>query len=418
MKKYMEIREETNQKIGVYLAKLVDAKYRKRSDFYREYLRHEGIRPDAEEVRKMGNRFSQIFIGKKKGLQIHDLLIITDILGISCEELLTCGKAYRPISGHMTNYEIAFSKNPKLWKKYIASEDRLFLNSDEYGKTVVDYALEFKNYPLVQWLMDEGYVTFVEENLYGVAMFLAKTKMKRRDFRFMDADFPPQVYDAEKLRASLVSLAIENGDLKTMKKMKAREIPLLYEMTYVNVKPEDRYINNERMIESIAMSDIEAVFDYFSEEYQIQTKSKCVGRYVYPDLGRVIDVMLREKHYSEDVIRMLVKRAMEHNKSLFDSIKKSAETFHQARVKDWFGEMPEEVSESFKEQTMYGYHFDAETGIVAFYDTSEGGIRSNAILISETSESVSLNSLIQESNEWYLKLESFKDNFIQTSMLK
>ncbi len=68
MKKYMDIRLETNQRIGAYLGKLIDSKYRKRSDFYREYLKHEGINPDAEEVRKIGNRFSQIFIGEKKGL--------------------------------------------------------------------------------------------------------------------------------------------------------------------------------------------------------------------------------------------------------------------------------------------------------------------------------------------------------------
>lgn len=69
MKKYMDIREETNQRIGSYLGKLIDSRYRKLSDFYREYLMYEGIKPDSEEVRKMGNRFSQIFIGEKKGFE-------------------------------------------------------------------------------------------------------------------------------------------------------------------------------------------------------------------------------------------------------------------------------------------------------------------------------------------------------------
>ena len=36
MKKYMVIREETNQRIGSYLGKLIDSRYKKRSDFYRE----------------------------------------------------------------------------------------------------------------------------------------------------------------------------------------------------------------------------------------------------------------------------------------------------------------------------------------------------------------------------------------------
>ena len=52
-------------------------------------------------------------------------------------------------------------------------------------------------------------------------------------------------------------------------KLKGREIPLLYEMTYVNVKPEDRYLDDERMIEAIACSDNEKIFDYFFEDKEI-----------------------------------------------------------------------------------------------------------------------------------------------------
>lgn len=418
MKKYMDIRLETNQRIGSYLGKLIDSKYRKRSDFYREYLKHEGINPDAEEVRKMGNRFSQIFIGEKKGLQIHDLLIVTDILGISCEELLTCGKAYRPVSGHMTNYEIAFSKNPKVWKKYMASEDNLFLNSDEYGKTVVDYALEFKNYSFIHWLMDEGYISFEEEKWYGTALFLAKTKMKRRDIRFVDSDFPPQVTEEEQLRTNLVALAIENGDIKIMEEMKGREIPLLYEMTYANVKPEDRYLDDERMIEAIARSDNETIFDYFSEEFQIATRSKCIGHYLYPNLGHVIDSMLCDKETNRDVVRMLIRRVIEHNKKAYEAISKNVEAFYQTRVKDWPGILPEDIATTYKEQTMWCYHFDADTSIVSFMDTSADGVRTNAIHIGESSSIPSLKSLIDEANEWYEKLAAFADNFIRNVAVK
>ena len=102
----MNIREESNKKIGTYLGKSIDAQFSKRNNFYREYLKHEGLPVDAEEVRKLANRFSQIIKGDKS-IQVHDLLIVTDILGISCEELLTCGKAYKPIKNHVTNYDIA-----------------------------------------------------------------------------------------------------------------------------------------------------------------------------------------------------------------------------------------------------------------------------------------------------------------------
>lgn len=415
MKKYMDIRLETNQRIGAYLGKLIDSRYRKRSDFYRAYLMHEGIKPDAEEVRKMGNRFSQIFIGEKKGLQIHDLLIITDILGISCEELLTCGKAYRPVRGHMTNYEIAFSKNPKVWKKYMASEDNLFLNSDEYGKTVVDYALEFKNYSFIHWLMDEEYISFEEEKWYGTSLFLAKTKMKRRDIRWVDSDFPPQVTEAEQLRTNLVALAIENGDIKIMEEMKGREIPLLSEIGYTNANTKDRYLDDERMIEAIAHSDNEKIFDYFSEEFQITTRFKCVGRYLYPNLGDVIDSMLSDKEANSDVVRMLIRRVVEHNKKAFETISKNVEAHYQARIKDWPGVIPEDIATTYKEQTMCGYHFDADTTIVYFRDTSADGVRMNAIPISKSSDIPSLKSLIDEANEWYEKLAGYEESFVNNS---
>lgn len=49
---------------------------------------------------------------------------------------------------------MAFSRNPKEWEAYMNREDNLFLNYDEYGKSVVDYALEFKNYDFIKFLME------------------------------------------------------------------------------------------------------------------------------------------------------------------------------------------------------------------------------------------------------------------------
>ena len=50
--------------------------------------------------------------------------------------------------------------------------------------------------------------------------------------------------------------------------------------------------------------------------------------------------------------------------------------------------------------------------IVSFMDTSADGVRTNAIHISESSSIPSLESLIDEANEWYEKLADFADNFI------
>ncbi len=412
MKQYKTIREETNQKIGKYLRKLIDSKYRKRNDFYRDYLKHEGIEPNAEEVRKMGNRFSQIFIGEKKGLQIHDLLIITDLLGISCEELLTCGKAYRPISGHMTNYEIAFSNDKRVWQEYIMSEDKLFLNSDEYGKTVVDYALEFKNYPFIHWLIDERYIYFEQEQWLDKVLFLAKTKMKRRDIHFTDSDFPPQVYEEEQFRMKLVALAIENGDFKIMESMKVREASILYGMSSNINNIDDCLIHDERIIEAIVCSDDETIYDYFSEEFQITTKSKCIGQYLYSNLGSLIDYMLQDDTSYNNKVEKMIKRVVEHNKKSYEAISIKAEEYYQSLIKD-LKEVNKEFALHFREETMMYYKFDRNSNVVSFMDTSEDGVRTNAICIFEASEELTIKKLIEEANDWYEKLLNFKRDFTQ-----
>ena len=172
------------------------------------------------------------------------------------------------------------------------------------------------------------------------------------------------------------------------------------------------------MIEAIVRSDNEKIFDYFSEEFQIATRSKCMGHYLYPNLGHVIDSMLCDKEANRDVVRMLIRRVVEHNKKAYEAISKNVETFYLTRVKDWPGILPEDIATTYKEQTMWCYHFDADTSIVSFMDTSSDGVRTNAIHISESSSTPSLKSLIDEANEWYEKLAGYAEYFIHNEIVK
>ena len=54
------------------------------------------------------------------------------------------------------------SKKQKDWDSYINREDKLILNYDEYGKSVIDYALEFENYDFLKYLMNNDYIWFVD----------------------------------------------------------------------------------------------------------------------------------------------------------------------------------------------------------------------------------------------------------------
>lgn len=128
--------------------------------------------------------------------------------------------------------------------------------------------------------------------------------------------------------------------------------------------------------------------------------------------------MLCDKEANRDVVRMLIRRVIEHDKKAYETISKSVEAFYQTRVKDWPGIFPEDIVTTYKEKTMWCYHFDADTSIVSFMDTSADGVRTNAIHITESFSIPSLKSLIDEANEWYEKLVSFTENFIHTEAVK
>lgn len=136
------------EKMGAYLKKLIEERYPSHRKFGKAYLEAIDVQVNDEELRKISNKLSQIINGKK-GIQLEDLMVFTDLLGVSCEEIITGGNYFVPVASHMTNYEIAFTDDPRVWKKYMEREDKIFLNSDEYGKTVIEYALEFKNYKLI-----------------------------------------------------------------------------------------------------------------------------------------------------------------------------------------------------------------------------------------------------------------------------
>ena len=123
--------EKNDVKVGVYLRLLILKKYSSVRQFCRAYLELRDGSTNDEEIRKLLNRFSQILKGVKR-IQTDDLPFISDLLGISCEEILSAGRTHVPVSDRMTNYNIAFSKDRSVWERYMKREDKLFLNCDEY----------------------------------------------------------------------------------------------------------------------------------------------------------------------------------------------------------------------------------------------------------------------------------------------
>ena len=144
--------------------------------------------------------------------------------------------------------------------------------------------------------------------------------------------------------------------------------------------------------------------------------SKCIGTYMYPGLGKVIEAMLNNGTQNEDVLRMMLRRTAEHNKKALDSITKKAESYYHNLIGDLGLELPDDMKLYYRQDTMYGYSFEKSTTRVSFFDMSPDGIRTNAICITENSKMPSIQNLIDEINIYYEKLENFKEYFMDGSV--
>lgn len=317
--------ELDDKKTGIYLKKLVDENgYETTADFCRAYLelKNKNNEIAETELQNERNRFGAIFKGKKK-IQIHDLPVLTELLCVSCEEILSAGKKYAPTINHITNYEIAQSSDRNIWDEYMKREDKLFLNCDEYRKTVIDYALEFNNYKFIKYLLDEEYIWFVDNSKEGYGPYYgAGTSIKQNLGRFdndTDSFIPREFHEQDRLRTQTAVLAIENGDCDVLELLRARETPginLAFSTTpnYHDFKNS----RNEDLIEAIANSNDKRIIDYFTEEYVLPDKLKVEDRlFVFPFLGEVIEKLIKNKNaFAETVIR----RAIEHNQNVYEKL--------------------------------------------------------------------------------------------------
>ena len=178
--------ELNDKKIGEHLKELIDERgYKSTADFCRRYLIEKNNTVNYtednlnEDLKTAKNTFSKILSGKQS-ITLEQLPILSKLLCVSCEEILSAGKKYAPTINHITNYEIAQSSDRNIWDEYMKREDKLFLNCDEYRKTVIDYALEFRNYGFIKYLLDEEFIWFVDNSKEGYGLYYgAGTSIKK-----------------------------------------------------------------------------------------------------------------------------------------------------------------------------------------------------------------------------------------------
>lgn len=410
--------ENDNSKIGKYIKKLIEEKYKNQRTFCKERLELEGKdKTDDSLIDREANRLSAIINGKKS-IQLYDLPIFCELLNVSCEEIITAGKHYTPISGHTTNYEIAFSKNKETWDEYIKREDKIILNPDEYNKTIIDYALEFKNYDLLKYLMDKKYIWFVDDSthdthelLYG---FCAGTSIKRTKIGFDNLLNTELKYHSEErgLRQKMIALAIESNDFCMLTNLKAREVPAIYQAcVYISRQTNCNDYFNEDVIENIAVSN-NRVLEYFTDDFDIKDSLGHTHRFIYPYIGALIKKLIEVKSKN---VEFVLRRALQHNKSVYESLSEMVNTdFEILKSQFNYSTRAKAPVETVIFNTLLFYNFDDNDGLLSYMSPNpqKNAKRfcANVICSDVKSTDPNIDLLINDINEYYDAVRNIRPN--------
>ena len=403
-----------NEKIGKYLVERIGQKYGAVRQFGIAYLEACGLDANDAEIAKISNRLSQIKQGKK-GIQLYDLPIFTELLEISCEQLLSAGACFSPQEKRVTNYSIAFSKSVEEWEAYIRHKDKPILNRDEYGKTVLDYALEYENYEFLKYLMDKGYIWFdnQKEREYALS-FGAGTSIDYENVgkcSFLQT----QLQTEDRLRRDLITLAVCHNDLEMLKRLRARENPQMYwRAHYVSRMHPEFDACDPNTIERIAKADSD-VLEYFTCEFDITDsisyKDGNPRRHVflYPHISQLLDRLIEvDSPFTERCLE----NAIRHNE---DTYKKLCRFVEELKNDPYYAQ--KHMKELWVKHCREEILFSEETGVVSYRGayTATGtqsvmhGLITNVAHTSKMSKRAEITSLTNQLNQLYDKIRLFRE---------
>ena len=404
------------KQVGAYLKKLVkESQYSSNRQFGKEYLKMMGYtQPDDIEINRMNNRLSQIFNGKK-GIQMEDMLIFSDLLGVSCEEILSAGERRVPVSSHMTNYDIAFSQDEELWSSYMKREDKLFLNSDEYGKTVIDYAIEFKNYPFIKWLLDEEFIWLVDNSEYRQFGYSygGGTSIEKRAPWDMDNAVPLQVKYDDQLRLKIITLALENEDYDVLDEFRARETPFLHRVGYLNDRDDAYQYYNEDYIHAIANAS-DNVLEYFAKEFELVSNLKWKSQFIYPFLGEVIEVLVENHQFKK--AEFLAQHVLTHNQNTYEQVESLINIAYTAACDEWGDKLTEDLKRALRLQIPKQIEYSEKNRVVSFFDSMGKDktpicYATNIVRVKVDKTKSPIKDVLLEINMWYDRVATLKDTW-------
>lgn len=406
-----------NEKIGIYLKEKIGEKFKKQRHFCKRYLECKGKVLNDDEIRKVQNRLIQIIKGNKS-IQIYDLPIFCELLDVTCEEILSAGENFAESSKRMTNYSIAFSNDENEWLKYINREDKLILNSDEYGNTVIDYAIKFKNYKFLKFLIEKGFIWFDCGDLNEYAFtFGAGTSIEKRKFAGIDDVLQYDLATEDELRKEIIALAIQNKDINILDKMRARELPTLYvEAHYLSgTHPNIKKYYNKNLVNSIIEADYE-IIDYFTDEFEIidhvkyKDKSKRFHTFMFPFISDVVNGLINN---NSSFTEIALKKIILHNQKTYDLLIDLIDNCIATNLDRCNFEHTEYYEKEITKSVLKHFDYNDDGNIVSFSDTlNTKGIITNIVYVDAESSNPLINHLIGEINKLFDMIVNIKNKYI------
>ncbi len=362
-----------------------------------------GEEANSEQLRKMSNRLSQILNGKKE-IQLYDLPVFCQLLEMSCEDILSAGESHVPASSRLTNYAAAFAKDELEWGVYVTLDGSPVLNADEYGKTIIDYALEAENYDFLKYLMDKKYIWFVgadKEDCF--AGFGAGTSIEKAIFPYLKNwnVLDVQLKMRDELRTHMVALAIRHEDLEMLEQLRAREIPSLYQLSYYSSLPDEyKKFYNKKLMESLTHAG-DRVLDYFSGEFEIMDRVGFTNRFIFPFLGELIERLLQAKN---EFTEYMLKDAIQHNQYVYDQLTSLMAYAGQSYEQIGYDITNNMIINVLKKGILRDLHFYVEGHLASYFAILPGtkkGLRSNIVRVNAESSDTMINRRISELNSLF-----------------
>ena len=405
----------SNQQIGEYLRRAIKEKgFESNRKFCREYLKLRNESTEQDALSNMANRLSNILSGKK-AIQLEDLPAFTMLLDLSCEEILSAGRCFSLSSNRLTNYSVALSKNKAEWESYVEQKDQLILNADEYGKTVIDYALKFENYDFMKFLMDNEYIWFVgtdEKAPLFNCNFGAGTSIERDPSRMYNMSvLDNRLKESYDLRMKMILLAVEHGDMEMLTALRAREIPSFYQyFGYpLGLSECPKYFDADLIAALSGASD--KILDYFSKEFEITDRVGNVCRFIFPFIDSMINALIES---GNDYVEWVLKDAIKHNQYALDRLSQSA----NVTVDCYKERYPEDrIKENISKIIQNGLRFYDDGNLVivnyvSFIPTQERtGFTTNIVKTTVVSNEPKISRLVGELNELYQKIREIPSIF-------